>query len=254
MKLHYRKLGDIGKPLFILHGLFGSSDNWQTLAKQFSNHYQVYLVDLRNHGRSPHSIEFNYDIMVNDLYELVTDLGLEKINLIGHSMGGKTAIGFAAEYEEYIHKMVVVDISHKQYPRHHDQILKGLHAINLDTTTTRKQAEQAMMAHIDNVGVRQFLLKNLYWVEKGRLDWRMNVAVLSHELDNIIEEIYFSTIEIQTLFIRGLASDYILEDDYAEINSKFPNSEIIEIENAGHWVHAEAPKVFYDTVINYLTE
>ena len=149
MKLHYRKIGETGEPLFILHGLFGSSDNWQTLAKQFSEYYTVYLVDQRNHGRSPHSIEFNYDLMVADFAELIDDLGLEKINLLGHSMGGKTAIGFAAEFPGLIDKLIVVDISHKQYPMHHQQIIEGLKSIDLDVIKTRGAADKQLSLKID---------------------------------------------------------------------------------------------------------
>ncbi len=252
MKLHYKKFGDNGAPLFILHGLFGSSDNWQTLAKQFAEHFQVYIVDQRNHGRSPHSIDFNYDLMVSDLHELVTDLGLDKINIIGHSMGGKTAIGYAAAFEDYVDKLVVVDISHKQYPRHHDLIIKGLKSLDLDKIKTRGEADKVMQAYIEDVGVRQFLLKNLYWIEKGQLEWRMNVPVLSHEIDSIIEEIYFGEIDVPTLFIRGEMSNYILENDFDMILQKFPNSKMHSIANAGHWVHAEAPKEFYENILQFI--
>ena len=253
MKLFYRKLGESGPPLIILHGLFGYSDNWQTHARNLSEHFQVYLVDQRNHGRSPHSIDFNYDVMVEDLYELVSELDLSDINLLGHSMGGKTAIGFAAEHEALLKRLIVVDISHKQYPRHHDQIIKGLNAIDVTQLSSRGQADNVLSHHIEEESVRQFLLKNLYWVEKGKLDWRMNLPVLSHDIDKIIEEVYFRTIDTETLFIRGTKSDYILPSDFDEINMKFPNSNIVSIENAGHWVHAEAPQVFYDTIFSFLT-
>ncbi len=252
MKLHYRKIGENGPPLIILHGLFGYSDNWQTHAKKLAENYQVYLVDQRNHGRSPHSIDFNYDVMVEDLYELITDLGLEEINLLGHSMGGKTAIGFAAEHDDLLNCLIVVDISHKQYPRHHDQIIKGLNAIDLSKIDSRSKADLVLSEHVKEFAVRQFLLKNLYWVEKGKLDWRMNLPVLSHDIDKIIEEVYFRRIDTHTLFIRGEESDYILESDFKEIKMKFPNSAIKSIENAGHWVHAEAPKKFFDTVTSFL--
>lgn len=252
MKLHYRKLGNSGPPLFILHGLFGYSDNWQTHAKKFSESFQVYLVDQRNHGRSPHSIDFSYDVMVEDLHELISDLGLSKIHLLGHSMGGKTAIGFAAEFEDLLESLIVVDISHKQYPRHHDDIIKGLNSIDLSKITSRGQANEKLAETIKNDSVRQFLLKNLFWIEKGKLDWRMNLPVLSHDIDKIIEEVYFRTIDTKTLFIKGAESNYILESDFKEIISKFPQSTIKSIPNAGHWVHAEAPEIFYDTIINFL--
>src|SRR5687768_14638733 len=148
MKLHYRTIGE-GQPLFILHGLFGSSDNWQTLGKRFAEHYKVYFVDQRNHGHSPHSDDFNYDLMVTDLHELVTDLGENNINIIGHSMGGKTAIGFAAKFPRMIEKMVVADISHKGYPMHHDTILDGLNAIDLSVIKSRGEAEAKLSEYID---------------------------------------------------------------------------------------------------------
>jgi len=253
MKLHYRKIGETGPALFILHGLFGSSDNWQTLAKKFAKNYTVYLVDQRNHGHSPHSIEFNYDLMVADLAELIDDLELDTFNLLGHSMGGKTAIGFAAEYPELLNKLIVVDISHKQYPMHHQQIIEGLKSIDLNVIKTRGTADKQLAKYIDNFAIRQFLLKNLYWESKGQLAWRINVPVLSNEIEKIIEEIYFRTIDVPTLFIRGEQSNYIVEADFDNLKHKFPNSKIITAKNAGHWVHAEVPQFFYDTVIKFLT-
>lgn len=251
MKLHYRKIGE-GEPLFILHGLFGSSDNWQTLGKKFAENYTVYFVDQRNHGHSPHSDEFDYDLMAADFYELVTDLGLEKINVIGHSMGGKTVIAFAKDHPEFIDKMIVADISHKQYPMHHETILAGLNAIDLSEIKTRGAADKKLSEYVAELGVRQFLLKNLYWVEKGQLGWRINIPVLTRTIHDIIKSIDFDTIECDTLFMRGGKSNYILESDFDEIKRKFPNSYIHSIEESGHWIHAEAPREFYQTVVEYL--
>lgn len=250
MKLHHRIIGE-GEPLFILHGLFGSSDNWQTLGKEFAENFQVIFVDQRNHGRSPWSNEFNYDLMVADFHELVMDLGFSKINLLGHSMGGKTAIGFAAKYPELIDKMIVADISHKQYPMHHDQIIDGLKLLDLSKIKSRGQADRELASHIAEVGVRQFLLKNLYWVEKGQLGWRINIPVLAERIYDIIDEIKFDQINTDTLFIRGGRSNYILESDFAELSLKFPNSTIHTIEESGHWVHAEAAEEFYQTVTSF---
>ncbi|UKN01109.1 alpha/beta fold hydrolase [Paracrocinitomix mangrovi] len=251
MKLHYRTIGE-GKPLFILHGLFGSSDNWQTLGKKFGEYFKVYFVDQRNHGHSPHSDEFDYDLMVEDFHELVEDLGENNINILGHSMGGKTAIGFAAKYPELIDKMIVADISHKGYPMHHDIIIEGLESLDLDTIKSRTEADQELAKKIDNWGVRQFLLKNLYWKEKGQLAWRINLPVLVEQMPNIISEIPFETIDTDTLFIRGAKSNYILESDYDEIHHKFPFSKIHTLDDAGHWVHAESPDEFYDAVMRFL--
>ena len=251
MKLHHRIIGE-GEPLFILHGLFGSSDNWQTLGKQFAEKYQVIFVDQRNHGRSPWSDEFNYDLMVTDFKELVDDLGFSKINVLGHSMGGKTVIGFAAKYPELIDQMIVADISHKAYPVHHEQIIEGLQSLDLSVIKSRGQADRELAQHISEIGVRQFLLKNLYWVEKGQLGWRINIPVLSEKIYDIIAEIKFDSIGSDTLFIRGGRSNYILESDIPALNLKFPNASIHSIEESGHWVHAEAPEEFYNTVINFL--
>ena len=251
MKLHYRKLGN-GAPLFILHGLFGSSDNWQTLGKRFAEHFTVYFVDQRNHGHSPHSDEFNYPLMAADFLELIDDLGLEKVNAIGHSMGGKTVIEFAKNNPVRIHKMVVADISHKQYPMHHETILEGMNGLDLSTLKSRGAADKALASYIAEWGVRQFLLKNLYWVEKGQLSWRINLPVLTETIHEIIEEIVFDQIDCETLFMRGGKSNYILASDFDMIHQKFPNSQIHSIEDSGHWIHAEAPEEFYNTVLNFL--
>jgi len=255
MKLHYRIVGapSSNKPvLFILHGLFGSSDNWQTLAKRFSSDFTVYLVDQRNHGHSPHGIEHNYDVMVEDFAELIDDLGLDKFNLMGHSMGGKTAIAFAGEYPELLNKLIIVDISHKQYPMHHEQIVLGLKALDLSKIKTRGEADKELSKYIDNLAIRQFLLKNLYWERKGQLGWRINLPVLANDIQKIIEEVYFDTIDVPTLFIRGDQSNYILESDFEEIKQKFPSSKIVTIKNAGHWVHAEQQDLFYQIVVDFL--
>lgn len=251
MKLHYRSIGE-GKPLFILHGLFGSSDNWQTLGKKFGEYFKVYFVDQRNHGHSPHSDEFNYNLMVTDFKELIDDVGEDNINIIGHSMGGKTAIGFAAQFPDLIDKMVVADISHKQYPMHHDDIIEGMNSLNLSALKSRGAADKELSKMIKDWGVRQFLLKNLYWVEKGKLDWRINLPVLSDKIYDIIEEIPFQTVDTDTLFIRGAKSNYILESDYDEIGHKFPFSKIHTLEDSGHWVHAESPDEFYEAVMRFL--
>lgn len=251
MKLHYRTIGE-GKPLFILHGLFGSSDNWQTLGKKFAENYKVYLVDQRNHGRSPHSEEFSYDLMVEDLHELVLDSGESKINIIGHSMGGKTVLGFAAKYPEFLDKMVIADIGYKKYPSHHEQILLGLNSLDLSIVKSRSVADKIMSEYIPEYGVRQFLLKNLYWKEKNQLAWRINIPVLEREMDNILAEIKFDKIDSKALFIRGGKSNYILDSDLDDIKLKLPHSSIYTIENSGHWVHAEDPEAFYREVVKFI--
>ncbi len=250
MKLYYRELGE-GKPLMILHGLFGFSDNWQTHAKKLAEYYRVILVDLRNHGRSDWSDDFSYELMAADVLELCNDLQLEDLILVGHSMGGKVAMHVAAKNEALLEKMVLVDMGIKAYPMHHEHILKGIHAVVLENVAARREAEQQMDAYIDSDGVKQFLLKNLYWKEKGQLAWRMNVPVLEREMPAILEGFEADEIFTPTLFIRGALSNYILDEDFEALERQFPDSEIVTIENAGHWVHAEAPEEFLEALLGF---
>ena len=250
MKLHYRELGE-GQPLVILHGLFGNSDNWQTHAKKLSEYFRVILVDQRNHGHSDWSDEFSYDLMAADLDELFIDLNLKKAIVLGHSMGGKTAIRFTQLYPSKIEKLIVVDIGVKEYPMHHEEILKGLHSIDLEKVTTRSEAEEILSKYIPSNGVRQFLLKNLYWIEKGKLAWRMNIPVLEKEMSEILTVLPNNEIFNSTLFIRGMLSNYILDEDIPQLEDLFTDFQIVSIENAGHWVHAEAPFEFIEKVLEF---
>ena len=257
MKLHYRTYGS-GQPLIILHGLFGSSDNWQTLGKKIAEDYQVFLVDQRNHGHSPHDEEFTYSHMAADLQEFIEDHYLDDVILVGHSMGGKTVMTYALMDESRISKMVVVDIGPKQYPMHHQTILEGLHTLDLSVDNTRRKADEKLQQYIPEVGVRQFLLKNLYWVENEsgdrQLGWRINIPVISREMENIIGGLDSEQIITDTLFIRGERSNYILEDDYDSILMQFPNAIIRTFDGVGHWVHAEAPQQFYSTLMEFLRD
>ncbi len=250
MKLHYRELGE-GKPFVILHGLFGYSDNWQTHAKKLAEYYRVILVDLRNHGHSDWSDEFSYELMAQDVKELCDDLKLENIILLGHSMGGKTAMLFAQKHASLLEKLIVVDMGVKSYPMHHDHILEGLNALNLSELNTRSEAEKQLAKHIDSDGVRQFLLKNIYWKEKGKMAWRMNIPVLEKEMKIILGALPEGESFVPTLFIRGQLSQYILDEDISAIEDAFPDSELVTIANAGHWVHAEAPEEFMDAVLRF---
>ncbi len=251
MLLHYKELGE-GKPLIILHGLFGTSDNWQTHAKKLSEYYRVILVDQRNHGHSPWSEDFTYEHLADDLEELILHLGIDKFTLIGHSMGGKTAMYYAQKYPSRLEKMVVVDIGIKKYPMHHNEIIKGIKSLDLSTLTSRSEAENAMKPFVDSYGVRQFLLKNLYWFEKGKLAWRMNVEVLEREMEEILAPIPNIEVWTPTLFIRGAMSNYILDEDWDEIEEIFPDAILETIENAGHWVHSEQPEEFIEMVLGFI--
>jgi esterase len=251
MKLNYKREG-VGAPLLIAHGLFGNLDNWQTLGKKFAENYDVILVDQRNHGHSEHSDEFDYDLMAEDLHELIEDLQLGSVSIIGHSMGGKATMRLAQLHPGDIQRMVIVDIGPKEYPMHHDQILAGLNAIDFDFVKTRKGADQVISEYIDDAGVKAFLLKNLYWVEKGELAWRINLPVIEKNLPFIIGALPEDEVLNDTLFIRGEKSNYILEEDYQDIFNQFVNSDIETIYNAGHWIHAENPFDFYNLVSDFL--
>jgi pimeloyl-ACP methyl ester carboxylesterase len=250
MKLFYRQLGQ-GKPLVILHGLFGFSDNWQTHAKKLAAYYEVTLVDLRNHGHSGWSDEFSYALMVQDLHELLTDLGIQKPILLGHSMGGKLAMHFDQTYPNSIEKLLVVDMGVKAYPPHHAHILAAIHAIDLTKMSARSEAEAILKTFVESEGIRQFLLKNLYWEEKGKLAWRVNFPVLEASMTEILSALPAKESFTPTLFIRGLLSNYILDDDIPVLESYFPDSQLASIPNAGHWVHAEAPEAFLDAVLSF---
>lgn len=251
MLLHYKEIGE-GKPLVILHGLFGTSDNWQTHAKKLGEYYRVILVDQRNHGHSPWSDDFTYEHLADDLERLIQHLEIDQFTLIGHSMGGKTAMYYAQKYPNRLEKMVVVDIGIKQYPMHHDEIIKGIKSIDLSSIGSRSEAENAMLPFVDSYGVRQFLLKNLYWIEKGKLAWRMNVDVLEREMDEILAPIPSIEVWTPTLFLRGAMSNYILDEDWDAIEDVFPDATLETIENAGHWVHSEQPEEFIEKVLGFI--
>jgi esterase len=250
LELFYRELGS-GKPMVILHGLFGFSDNWHTHAKKLSEYYRVILVDLRNHGHSPWSEEFSYQLMVDDLKELFSKLDLTDVILLGHSMGGKVAMHFAQQYPDFLEKIIVVDMGIKEYPLHHQHILKAFDSIDLGSISARSEAEKILSSFISSNGVVQFLLKNLYWKDKGKLAWRVNFKVLSDSMDEILIALPYKEVLLPTLFIRGALSDYILDTDFEEIENYFPDSQFVTIHNAGHWVHAEAPDEFTDTVLGF---
>jgi len=254
MKLSFRKLGN-GKPLFILHGLLGSSDNWQTLGKQLAENFTVYLIDQRNHGRSPHSPEHNYDLMSEDLVELMHDESLEKVMLIGHSMGGKTVMLFALQHPEKVERMVVVDISPKEYPANKD-IIDTLEKVNLNEVKTRKEVEDILSVDIKDAGILQFLLKNLYWDDNQRLAWRFNLQTLKDFTPLVGEAtpIPSNPLQMPALFMMGAKSEHISSTDSKLINAMFSNAKIVTIPEAGHWVHADKPVEFFNVVNTFLSE
>jgi pimeloyl-ACP methyl ester carboxylesterase len=253
MILHSNIIGR-GKPMLILHGFLGMGDNWKTLGKQFSAlGFQVHLIDQRNHGRSFHSKNFNYDVMANDLEVYCEFHELKAIILLGHSMGGKTAMMFAAQQPNLVSKLIVADIAPKFYPIHHDDILNGLSELNFDTLNTRKEADQILSAYVPDFGTRQFLLKNLYWVTPDCLGIRINLEVLKTHVAEVGEALPEQlSFEKATLFLRGDKSEYISTEDESSIRTQFPLSKIETISNAGHWLHAENPREFYSVVERFI--
>lgn len=243
-----------GQAFVFLHGFLGMGDNWKSLGAKFSDDgYEVHLVDQRNHGRSFHSDEQNYEVMVADLKRYCDTHQLKDFVLLGHSMGGKTAMLFAVEYPELVSKLIVVDISPRYYPAHHDDILNGLESLDFQTIKTRGEADDALSHYVSNLGIRQFLLKNLYWKEKGVLGLRINLPVLKSNSGEVGEALpMHSKFEKETLFLRGDRSEYVSVQDEALIHAHFPKSKIVTISNAGHWLHAENPTDFYKAVSNFL--
>lgn len=252
MKLFFRELGE-GEPMIILHGLFGSSDNWLTQAKIFADHYKVYSLDLRNHGQSPHSDAFDYKSMVGDLKEFIEEKGISNPVVIGHSMGGKTAMNFAIAHPDVLGKLIVVDISPRFYNLEHYTIVEGLNAIPVESLSSRNEADEILSQKVPEPDVRQFLLKNLQRKSSGGFSWKINLPVISEKLSNIGEDLqYEGTFEKPVLFIRGARSKYVTDADQPRIKTIFPTAEIQTLDT-GHWVQAEKPQEFAETVMSWLS-
>jgi esterase len=243
-----------GKPLLIIHGFLGMSDNWKTLSGQYvASGFQVHALDMRNHGKSFHSDVFTYDAMVQDIVEYCAGHQLERVNIIGHSMGGKAAMFFAAAYPEKVDRLVVADIGPKYYEPHHADILAGLNAVDFSAKPSRSDVEEVLSSYISDFGTRQFLMKNLYWKEPGQLAFRFNLPVFNEHIDNIgLALPAGTTFEEPVLFLRGDRSGYIRDEDIVGIKMHFPKAEIKDIKDSGHWLHAENPKDFLTETLAYL--
>jgi esterase len=250
----YSRIEGQGKPLLIIHGFLGMSDNWKSFASLYAAEgFQSHLLDLRNHGKSFHSEVFNYDSMVEDVLEYCNFHNFDEVSIIGHSMGGKVAMLFATKYPEKVEKLIVADIGPKYYAPHHQDIFAGLNAVDFSSKPTRTEVEEILYPYIPDFGTRQFLMKNLYWIEPNQLAFRFNLAVFNNNIDVIgtalPEE---SVFEKPTLFIRGGNSNYILDADLPEIKNHFPNFQLVTIPNVGHWLHAENPKLFFEETARFL--
>jgi pimeloyl-ACP methyl ester carboxylesterase len=252
MKLNYRSVGE-GPPLIILHGLFGASDNWLSIAKKLESQYQVFLVDQRNHGSSPHSDIWNYGVMADDIKEFMEEQHISEAIIMGHSMGGKVAMSFSKKFPEIITDLIMVDIGPKHYPVHHQKILAGLRSLDLDGLSSRQDADQQLQSAVPEMGVRMFLLKNLGRDKKNSFYWKINLEVIEEQIENVgialpLEKMF----DEKCLFIRGETSDYILDDDLPEIAIRFPHYQLSTVSGAGHWVHAERPDEFLNILTGYL--
>ncbi len=250
--MHSKVLGK-GEPLLILHGFLGMGDNWKTLGNSFAENYQVHLIDQRNHGRSFHTEDFSYELLVEDLLAYMDHYRLDRAHLLGHSMGGKTAMLFAVTHPERMRKLVVADIAPKYYPPHHQFILQALHAVDFSIVDSRNDIDEIFKKFIPEQGIRQFLLKNVYRKDKQQLAYRFHLESLEEHIEEIgvglpPREVF----DGEVLFLKGANSGYIAPEDESLIQAHFPNSRIVVIPNAGHWLHAENPTDFYRAVAGFL--
>ena len=253
MILHSQIIGN-GTPFVILHGFLGMSDNWKSLGKRFAAQgYQMHLIDQRNHGRSFHDPVFSYQAMAADLLLYCEHHNLDQVVLLGHSMGGKTAMEFAVTNPERVTKLIIADIAPRHYDEHHQDVLKGLGLLDLSIINSRAKADQVLANYIKEPGLRLFLLKNLYWIEKKQLALRVNLPVVTKEIAQVGKALAVSAVfNKKTLFIRGENSGYITLLDETSIQKQFPKSQIKTVSNAGHWLHVENPEQFHQIVVDFL--
>lgn len=252
MELNFKIFGQ-GEPLIIMHGMFGMLDNWQLIAKQLSENFMVFLIDLRNHGRSPHSNEFGYTVMADDLYQFMNENWLHHAHIMGHSMGGKVAMRFALENPDMVDKLIIVDIAPKTYEGNHEGVIDALTALELDNLSNRNEAEFYLRRHINEESTVQFLLKNLSRDKAGGYRWKMNLSVITNHYREILSHDESNDIFTgPTLFVRGEKSNYIIPEEFPKFKQNFPNATLDTVPNAGHWVHAENPSKFLEIVSTFL--
>ncbi|MGH7950361.1 MAG: alpha/beta fold hydrolase [Limisphaerales bacterium] len=252
MQLYFKEFGR-GEPLIILHGLFGSSDNWLGLAQKFAVKFHIFVLDLRNHGRSPHSDEMNYSLMAGDVVEFLDGQKIESTNVLGHSLGGKVAMQFALNFPARVKKLIVADMAPRVNPPEQERIFSALLALDLKLFQSRGQIENALAPGIPELSIRQFLLKSLGLDSSGALFWKMNLRSLAQNYPRLCEAV---TVGISftkpALFLRGGKSNYILESDFPLIQKLFTRAKIETIPEARHWLHADAPEEFARRVLEFL--
>ncbi len=260
MKLYYKKLGK-GIPCVIIHGLYGSSDNWLSIARELSVDFEVYVVDLRNHGNSPHSDEFSIKAMAEDIHEFFIDMHLSKVVLMGHSLGGKVAMEFALEYQELLAKLIIVDIAPRNYlekdfigQNNHKEIINILREADLSKYKNRGDA-LAELGKIDESGrLKFFMMKNIKRGKNGVLEWKINIKAIADNLSMILNQfdIDVRKITIPTLFIKGEQSKYITAEDIIFLTEKMKRVRIETIKGASHWLHSEKPQEFVKLVKEFV--
>lgn len=250
--LHAKRFGS-GFPVITLHGLFGSWENLGQVVRHLSERFEVHALDLRNHGRSPHSDDFNYPLHAADVLAYMDREGIERAHVLGHSMGGKAAMRVALDAPERVEQLVVVDIAPRSYTRNHDDVIRGLEAIDLPSLTSRQQADAQLQAYVTTPAIRSFLLKNLTRDEHGGMRWRLNLPVIVEHYDDIaLWPAHSGQFNGNTLFIRGELSAYIQAEDRAPILQAFPKAQSKTVGGADHWPHAAKPQVFNKLVGDFL--
>jgi pimeloyl-ACP methyl ester carboxylesterase len=251
--LHHKVYGS-GEIVVILHGLFGMSDNWKSIAQKLSNHYSVVLIDLPNHGRSPWLERFDLSVVVDRLYEFLTDHWMYEIRLVGHSLGAKIAMKFALRYPDMVDQLVLVDMGPQAYQHGHEDIFKALLSLDVQNISSRSEANEQLSRLIRDEGTRLFLLKNLKRTDDG-FKWKFDLNTLHRDYSNILTAIETTDqFEHPTLFIKGGDSNYL---DYSKhsalIKELFPNAELATIESAGHWIHADQPEALEEKLRAFFT-
>lgn len=254
MDLNFKVYGQ-GDPIIIMHGMFGMLDNWQLIAKKLAENYMVFVIDLRNHGRSPHSEEFGYKIMSDDLLKFMNDNWIHHAHIIGHSMGGKVAMRFALENPDLVDSLVVVDIAPKTYAGNHESIIDALCNLDLTTIENRTGAESYFRQHIKEESTIQFLLKNLSREKDGSYRWKMNLPVIVSKYQEILShESSNEHFEGPTLFIKGEHSNYIIPSEFELYKHNFSSAKLVTVSKSGHWVHAENPEEFILVLLKFLAD
>lgn len=268
MKLFYRKYGEASPPLIIVHGLYGSGDNWVSIARELASGFEVYVIDQRNHGQSPHSDQHDYAFLRDDLLAFFDQVAIEKAVLIGHSMGGKTVMNFAMKWPERVLSLISVDIAPKDYRElalkshgaaNHAKMIDAMLELDLTRAESREDLDQALSIKIGSERIRSFLMKNLRRNSDGSFSWRINLTALRENLDLIMDGLDAGQIIAEggitgfpTLFVSGARSDYITTEDHQMIRSIFPVAEFVTIPESGHWVHAEQPALLVKNIKYFL--